>query len=74
MKDKFEIKIEHGIPVGEGTNYGLIYEVLKKMKPGDSFVYPLEKRSTVISSAHRHGIKIVTRSLGGHTVRIWRVK
>lgn len=64
------IKIEKDIPLPE-KNSGLVAN-LKKLKIGDSFLVPANKRSTVVSAARYAGVKVATRQEGDSDVRIWR--
>lgn len=68
------IKIEHNVPIPHGAgNYGSIVRIFKKMKVGDSFVYPLQKRAS-LNSAARVGITISSRKISETKIRVWRIK
>lgn len=75
MKDKFEIKIEHGIPMQKARG-SKITEALSQMKVGDSFLYPEDKRTNIAGNAKRLNMKMVSRKTGAGDgmVRVWRVK
>lgn len=69
-----EIKIENGVPIPEDKlgQYGLIAAALKQMEIGDSFECTAAQRSAASQTAHRHGIKVLTRKLGKDVYRVWR--
>lgn len=73
MKDT-GINIEHGIPVTKRYKYGNVYETIRKMKVGDSFVYPKTLRNTAHCAARRLKIVITTRAVEDKTVRVWRLE
>lgn len=71
-----QIKIEKGIPLPDkrqGSQNPLI-EQMKKMKNGDSFLYPILKRTTLSFCARKAQIVISTRTVDEQTVRCWRIK
>lgn len=66
------IKIEKGIPIAAHPIWGGQTKLLRSMQVGDSFVVPKTKRNGIASCAKSAGIKIVTRSISGAEIRIWR--
>jgi len=72
------IKIESGIPMPEPDNNragpGSIRALLESMKVGDSFLYPISKRASIIPSALRYKMKVTTRRETDSHCRVWRVK
>lgn len=70
-----EIKIEKGLPLPEKkwAHYGFIAAALKQMEIGDSFECTESQRSAASQTAHRHGIKVITRKSGQGLCRVWRV-
>lgn len=71
-----EIKIEKGIKLPTlkwGTKNPLVL-AMAKMKDGDSFAYPLSKRTQLSYCANKAGIVIATRAVDETTLRCWRVK
>ena len=69
-----EIKIEKGLPLPEERSgpYGLIAAALKSMEIGDSFQCTAAQRAAASQTAHRHGIKVLTRKLASDKYRVWR--
>ena len=72
MNPNGELKIEKGIPIPEGVGSGCI-ATLRAMKIGDSFLFPLSKRTSISGQAMRAGVKIITRAVDGKQVRVWRI-
>jgi hypothetical protein len=75
-KDKFTVKVEKGIPLPDRTwaEKKPLIGVLEKMKDGDSFLYPLIKRSELSYCARKAGVVISTRTVDPLTIRVWRIK
>lgn len=73
MKDAFEIKIEHGVPL-KGFYNSQLSNAMRKMKVGDSFLFPEELRNNPPSTARRLGMKVSIRKTGDGMVRVWRIK
>ena len=70
------IEIEKGIeiPASRERIAGL-GKTLKNMKVGESFLYPLNKRTSVLSVAFRNKPrKFITRKVGDNHIRVWRVE
>lgn len=68
------VKIEKGIPIPQSTRGSVLAEALRKLKPQESFLWPISKRSGLSQSAKYIGIKIITRTVDEEHVRVWRVK
>lgn len=68
-----EIKVEPGIAIpGKKRGSGIV-SVMREMKIGDSFVYPLHKRSDITPLAQRSGITTTTRKVSDTEIRVWRI-
>lgn len=67
-----EIKIESGIPFSTARGTGLC-AALRRMKVGDSFVYPKRKRGSFGSYQGRLGMKFKSATISDTEVRIWRI-
>lgn len=65
--------IESNIPIPTLRLTGLTGR-LRQLELGDSFTSPKRNRGTLVTSAHRVGIKIVTRKVDDTTIRVWRVE
>lgn len=74
MRLNTEIKIERGIPITRCSIDGELVNLLRKMKPGDSFVIAKTRRGSVTVAARRNDMRVVTRSVDDETVRCWRVQ
>lgn len=70
-----EIRIEKGLPVPEDGRgpYGLLAAALRQMEIGDSFECTESQRKCASQTAHRNGIKVLTRKLASHKYRVWRI-
>jgi hypothetical protein len=73
---KEAIKIQKGVPIPQLTwaSKNPLVLAMAKMKNGDSFLYPVMKRSYLSIAAKRAGIVITTRSVDEANVRVWRIK
>jgi hypothetical protein len=69
------IRIEKQVPLPEkkGGPYGQLAAALRQMEIGDSFECTESQRSAASQTAHRHGIKVITRKSGQGLCRVWRV-
>lgn len=64
--------IEKGIPIPERAAKGAIAEVLRAMKPGDSFVCTIPEVDNVRASAQNLKVKISARRIDGtNNSRVW---
>lgn len=79
-----EIQLEYDIPIPPPlekrrtprkrvSKYGALKAAIGRMLPGDSFVYPNDRRYSVILAAREMGVKVSARSLGDGNARFWRV-
>lgn len=73
---KDHLKIEKGIPLPEvrWVSQNPVVIAMRKMKNGDSFLYPITKRPDLPRFARKAGIVIATRTVDAANVRVWRVK
>jgi hypothetical protein len=78
-----EVKIESGIPLPQrkvrGYNRSPYWDLLKQLKVGDSFLYPIKSSEsstrTQISRAKKvycPGIKLSYKLEGDNMIRVWR--
>ena len=77
MKEtKYAIKIDRGVPLPETKWHSKnpLVLAMEKMKDGDSFEYPLTKRTMLSYCASKAGIVIATRIIDQSTLRVWRIK
>lgn len=70
------IKIEKGIPIPRShiQQRNAYVNTLSAMKIGDSVKAPKRTAPNWVNAAHRHGMKITSRTLSDTEVRIWRIK
>jgi len=73
---KDAIKIQKGIPLPEvrWASKNPLVLTMKKMKNGDSFLYPIAKRPNLTQAARLAKIVIATRTIDPANVRVWRIK
>lgn len=73
--DNGAIKIETGIPVppSQSKNRAL-YEAVKKMEVGQSFLWPLAHRNNIGAMGRDLKMKFTTRAVDEITCRVWRVE
>jgi hypothetical protein len=68
------MKIEHGIPIPRLR--GKYQDTFDKMKPGDSVLFPLDRKRSAQNAAQVAGVNgkrfTVKRTAQGY--RVWRVK
>lgn len=69
-----KLKLEKGISIPEYGRRSELMTTMESMKVGDSFLYPLGKRTGLPTMANRAKIKIVTRTVDAEHVRVWRVE
>ena len=67
------IKIEKNVPMPESKGRGFS-AALRKLKPGESFVIPIDARSSIRTLATRLGMRISVRTLDEARIRVWLVK
>lgn len=69
-----KIRIAKGVPIPPKQPYGPIMTLLKKLKPGNSFLLPNGmKQSSLLTIAKRNGFHITTRKVNGQGCRCWKV-
>ena len=70
------IEIEKGIEIPSSRErVAGLGKTLKNMKVGESFLYPLNKRTSVLGVVLRHRPrKFVTRKVDENHIRVWRVE
>lgn len=70
------VKIDKGIPLPDRTwaKKKPLVVTLEKMKDGDSFIYPMLKRSELFYCARKARVVIATRTVDETTLRCWRIK
>ena len=70
------IEIEKGIEIpAKHERVAGLGKTLKNMEVGDSFLYPLNKRTSVPGMALKHKPKrFVTRKVDENHIRVWRVE
>ncbi len=70
------VKIDKGIPLPNlrGAPRNPMVLVMSKMKDGDSFLYPIVKRTHICGWARQAGIVISTRAVDESNIRVWRIK
>ena len=74
VSGKTDIKIEKGVPLPVRNNRSGLMQILRNLKIGDSFVYPMDARTGVYGMAKSVGIKVTARYQADGTVRVWRIK
>lgn len=68
-----EIIIEKGIPIPHRLRKnGSLKDILSKLEVGDSFLWPLNRRASILPSAQKLNISITTQKLEDK-VRVWRI-
>jgi len=67
------IKIDKNVPLPESQGRGFS-AALRKMKPGESIVIPLDARSSIRTLATRLGLRINVRTIDAEHIRVWLVK
>lgn len=66
--------IEKDVPYPKKISvFSVLRETLLKMKVGDSFLYPYDRRQPLLI-AKRMKIKITTSKENGNGSRVWRIK
>jgi hypothetical protein len=74
MKASDVLKIDNGVPIPKDRMRG-ISDVIKRLKVGDSFLFPAVKRSGLYSIGKRFNITLAIRLVDDETmVRVWRIK
>jgi hypothetical protein len=68
-----QFKIETGIPL-PATRRGGIIDMLRAMKPGESFACPSRMVQSILTNGRRSGMKLTSRKINKLKTRIWRVK
>ena len=72
--DPKDIGIEVDVPIFGRFREGGWAKLLKRMKPGHSFILPSKwLQSHIYEVARKHGIKVVTRTMPSLRIRVWRV-
>jgi len=71
-----EIQIVENVPIPPRFNKKItaLTDTMRALKVGDSFAVPIQKRSSVLSSANLAGIRITTRKISDTEVRVWRIE
>lgn len=69
-------KIDKGIPIPRSHIHqpNSFVNTLKAMKIGDSVQVSKRTHPNWIGAAHRHGMKVTSRTMSDTEVRIWRIK
>jgi hypothetical protein len=73
------IELEQSVPIPR-TQIGTPKYPFAKMKPGDSFLAPGDRkacinvRNAAVNFGKRHGMRFATRIVRGTGVRVWRVE
>ena len=70
-----EFTLEHGIPIpSKQLRRRPMYQLLDKMGVGDSFVLPVQRASSVITTLknRNRGWSMVSRRINDTQARVWR--
>lgn len=65
-------KKETGIDIPKERMDGLT-NFLRSVDIGESFVAPIRARQSIIPISNQIGIKIKTRKINNHEIRVWRL-
>lgn len=69
------LKLEKGIPIPDHqVARSETGKLMRAMKLGESFLFPIGKRAVLSSHAKLAKIKIITRTVDAKHVRVWRTK
>ena len=68
-----QVKVESGIPLSGGYKRAPLIATLAAMQVGDSFLYPVDKRTELPAVAKKANVKIATRKQSPTEVRVWRI-
>lgn len=70
MDNSFKFDKNISIP----RNTPTLASIVRRMKVGDSFVWPRDKVANAYSAAKKYGFEIVTRKVSPTDVRVWRIE
>ncbi len=69
------LKIEKGIPIPDVRGKtGKVVAMMKSMKVGESFLFPISKRNSIPSYARQAKVEVTTRAVDDDHIRVWRMK